>query len=398
MSLETRREVVLARAREYRMASKKDKSKILKEICNLTGYHPKYAQVVLKRAFLEPEKFRTQTLGKVKKRKRRGKYNELEKAALAKLWRISGYLCGKLLAAFITENLEHLIRQGSLMVSDETACKLLEVSPATIDRLLSCERVSMRRRRNTTTNPALLKNLVPLALDYERPPEPGHLQVDLVAHCGGNPSGDFVYTLTATDLYTGWTEVCACLGKSRKAVFEALEKTFSAFPFKIKSFQTDNGAEFLNAHLIMWSKRTGIDYIKSRPHKKEENAYVEERNGHLVRKFVGYLRLDTPEEKDALNQAYEALIPLHNLFIPRRICLRKERKGSRVKRFYDKPQTPLRRAIPFLGQEQSRNLLNIKQSLNPQNLLESLERITNGLYRRRAMKARRHRETLSCGS
>lgn len=254
----------------------------------------------------------------------------------------------------------------------------------------------LRRKRSSSTNPSLLKNLVPLTLDYERPPEPGHLQVDLVSHCGGDACGDFVYTLTATELHTGWTELWACLGKSQRAVFEALEKAFSGFPFEIKSFQTDNGSEFLNHHLIRWSEVTGIAYLRSRPYKKQENAYVEERNGHLVRKFVGYLRLDTPEEKDGLNQAYEALVLLHNLSVPRRIYLRKEREGSKIKRFYDQPRTPVRRTIPFLNQEKARELLELKESLNLEELLETVERITRGLYSRRARRAAEPQETLSC--
>ena len=414
MSIETRYEVALEMTQSYRKATKKEKGRILRRFCELTGYNPKYAVVILKKAFVEPEKLRNRTSGEANKQKRKRRYGELERAALAELWKLSGYLCGKLLVAFISENLEQLRGQGSLRMSDETALKLMEISPATTDRLLKREKVSLRRRRDSSTKPGLLRNLVRLALDYERPPEPGHLQVDLVIHCVGNPCGHYVCTVSATDIFTGWSVAWACLGKLQQAVFEALEKVFSSFPFPIKSFQTDNGSEFLNAHLVRWSSETGIDYIKSQPYKKEENAYVvespaekpsndhrytssrldfqEERNGHLVRKFVGYLRLDTHGEAEALNEAYESLILLHNLFIPRRICLRKERKGSRVRRVYDKPRTPLRRVLPFLDKEKARELVNLKDSLSLEELFDTGERITRGFPSGRARKSK---ETLS---
>jgi transposase InsO family protein len=398
MSLNTRRELALQTAKRYRMASRKEKSAILKGFCEDTGYKPKYAIVLLKKAFLEPEKLRNQTSGKAKKRKRRRnrKYGEVEKAVLLHAWRISGYLCSKLLKAYMAENIDQLRRFNEVRIDDETAQKLLEISPATIERLLSDEKPRRRRKRSASTNPALLRNLVPLAVNYERPPEPGHLHVDLVVHCGASLYGDYVCTITATDRFTGLTNVWACLGKSQRAVFEALSKTFSGFPFPIKTFQTDNGSEFLNGHLVRWAEEAGMVYLRSHEYRKQENAYVEERNGHIVRKFVGHRRFDTTEERDLLNQAYEALNLLQNLFLPRMMTNSKERTGSRITRHRDNPMTPMRRALPFLSPEKAQELLELRESLNPAELMRVVETIINRLYSLRAEKEKEAREALSC--
>lgn len=398
MSLNARRELALQTAKRYRMAGRKEKSAILKGFCDDTGYEPKYAIVLLKKAFLEPEKLRNQPSGKAKKQKRRRnkKYGEMEKAALLHIWRISGYLCSKLLAAYIQENIVQLRRFNEVKVDDETAQKLLEMSPATIERLLSDERPRRRRKRSSSTNPALLRNLVPLALNYERPPEPGHLQVDLVVHCGNSLYGDYVCTITGTDRFTGFTNIWACLGKSQRAVFEAFEKVFHGFPFGIKTFQTDNGSEFLNAHLINWAKEMGMAFLRSHEYKKQENAYVEERNGHVVRKFVGHRRFDTIEERELLNRAYGALNLLQNLFLPRMMTNSKERTGSRIIRRRDRPMTPLRRLLPFLTEETAQELLDLKESLNPAELMRIVEATINRLYSLRTEREKEAEEALSC--
>ncbi len=393
MSFQTRRELAVRIAFEYRKATKKVKSRLLKEFCELTNYHPKYAVVILKEAFLEPKSVRTRK--KPEQRKRRRKYNERVRAALITLWRLSGYQCSKLLVEFIKENLEQLRNQGSLDVDEETAENLREISPATADRLLNEARFRRkRRRRDLTSSSPLLKSMVPLAKLYHRPPEPGHLQIDLVIHSGGNPCGEYVCTLSATDIFTGWSAAWACLGKSQRAVFEALEKVFSYFPFPIKSFQTDNGSEFLNGHLIRWSDATGIDFIRSEEYEKKENCYVEERNGHSIRKFVGYKRFETLRERDMLNRAYEALNLLSGLFWPRMRCIKKVREGSKVRRYFDKPATPLKRAIPSLSEDKAKELLDLKASLNIEELIEALETNLNKLYRLKGAPIKK--ETLSC--
>lgn len=387
MSFQSRRELAVRMAVEYRMAAKKEKSRLLSEFCELSGYKRKYAVVILKEAFLDPESVKTRKVTK-HRRKRKGKYDERVKAALRILWRLSGYQCSKLLVEFIAENLSQLREEGSLIVDDETARKLENISPATIDRLLSEERFRRKQKRmDLTSSSPLLKSMVPLAKLYNRPPEPGHLQIDLVIHSGGNPSGEYVCTLSATDIFTGWSAAWACLGKSQKAVFEALEKVFFSYPFPIKSFQTDNGSEFLNGHLVRWADETGIDFVRSEEYEKEENCYVEERNGHMVRKFVGYKRFDTLRERDILNKAYEALNLLSQLFWPRMRCIRKVKEGSKVKRYFDKPATPLRRLIPFIGEEKARELIEFRSSLNIKELVETLEANLNKLYRAKGAPA-----------
>ena len=393
MSLSTKRELAIAMATEYHTANRRRKSQIKREFCALTGYHPKYAIAILKQAYFEPEKLSPKR--KPRPRKRRRKYNELVRVALITLWRLSGYHCSKLLVEFIRKNMNHLIKEGAIRVDSQTEAKLREISPATIDVLLAEERFRRKgRRRNMRPASPLIKSLVPLAKLYYRPPEPGHLQIDLVIHCGDNPCGYYVCTVSATDIFTGWSVAWACLGKSRGAVFEALEKIFSSFPFPIKSFQTDNGSEFLNAHLIRWAKKTGIKFLRSEEYKKDENGYVEERNGHSVRKFVGYKRFETMGERDTLNKAYGALNLLSNLFWPRMKCIKKVREGSKVKRYFDKPLLPLERALPALSEEKAKKLMELRDSLNMDKLVDTLETNLNRLYR--AKPAPEHKEALSC--
>ena len=395
MSLPARRELAIVMAREYRMADRKHRSQFLKEFCVLTGYHPKYAVVVLKQAYFEPEKLSPGR--KLMPRKRRRKYDELVRAATIALWRLSGYQCSKLLVEFIRKNLYHLIKEGSLAIDHETEAKLMKLCPATADRLLADERFRRKgRRKDMSSASPLIKSLVPLAKLYYRPPEPGHLQVDLVIHCGGSPCGHYVCTVSATDIFTGWSVAWACLGKSQQAVFEAFEKVLSSFPFPIKTFQTDNGSEFLNAHLISWAEKTGIKFLRSEEYEKDDNGYVEERNGHSVRKFVGYKRFDTPTERDTLNKAYGVLNLLANLFWPRMKCIEKVREGSKVKRYFDKPLLPLERVFPSLSDEKARELTELRDSLNMGELVDTLEANLNKLYK--AKPAPESEEALSCAS
>jgi len=393
MSLPARRELAIVMAKEYHMADRKHRSQLLKEFCALTGYHPKYAVVVLKQAYFEPEKLSPGR--KLRPRKRRRKYDELVRVALITLWRLSGYQCSKLLVEFTRKNLYHLIKEGSLAIDRETEAKLMKLCPATADRLLADERFRRKgRSKDMSSSSPLIKSLVSLAKLYTRPPEPGHLQVDLVIHCGDNPRGHYVCTVSATDIFTGWSAAWACLGKSQQAVFEALEKVFSSFPFPIKSFQTDNGSEFLNAHLISWAEKTGIRFLRSEEYRKDENGYVEERNGHSIRKFVGYRRLESSEDRDILNKAYGALNLLTNLFWTRMKCIGKVRVGSRVRRYFDKPLLPLERVIPFLSEDKARELMEMRDSLRMAELMDTLEANLNRLYK--VKHAPEHNEALSC--
>lgn len=393
MSLPARKELALAMAKEYRMADRLRRSQLLKEFCLLTGYNPKYAIAVLKQAYFEPEKMRPKR--KPRPRKRRRKYDELVRAALTTLWRLSGYQCSKLLVEFTKKNLDHLRKEGSLNTDYETEAKLRKLCPATADRLLAEERFRKKGKgKDMSSASPLIKSLVPLAKLYHRPPEPGHLQIDLVIHCGDNPCGYYVCTVSATDIFTGWSAAWACLGKSQQAVFEALEVVLSSFPFPIKTFQTDNGSEFLNAHLIRWAEKTGITFLRSEEYEKDENGYVEERNGHSVRKFVGYKRFETLRERDTLNRAYKALNLLTNLFWPRMKCIRKIREGSKVKRYFDKPLLPLERALPFLSDERSKELTELRDSLRIGELVDTLEANLNRLYRVKPAPGRE--EALSC--
>ena len=213
-----------------------------------------------------------------------------------------------------------------------------------MDRLLQADKRQMRRRLYGRTKPGtLLKHQVPLRTDRWDVTEPGYTEADLVAHSGDRADGDFAHTVNQTDIVTTWVETQAVLGKSQVRVQQALEAMRQRLPFALLGIDTDNGSEFLNAHLVQYCRGLDIQFTRGRPYKKDDNAHIEQKNWTHVRKIVGYERYDTEAAVTALNTLYAELRLLQNLFLPTVKLVRKERVGARVRRLYDTPQTPLDR-------------------------------------------------------
>ena len=320
ISLKERKAVVKEEAAIYHKATKKEKGKILDEFIRLTGYSRCYASYVLRlygkkvvvdskdgkrTVFIGDDLYRGKGM-KICKRKRERIYDEKVVNALVYLWKASDYLCGKRLHIYLEEVIPVLEKFNELPVGEETKEKLMSISPATIDRLLKNEKMKFTLLGRSLTKPGtLLKHSIPIRTfaDWNEK-EPGFLEVDLVGHEGGNLQGEFLYSLDATDIHTGWTETRAIKNKAQIWTFNALKEIRKKFPFPIKGIDSDNGSEFINAHLLSYCEKEHITFTRARPYRKNDNCFVEQKNYCVVRRAVGYLRYDTDEELKIMSELY----------------------------------------------------------------------------------------------
>jgi transposase InsO family protein len=268
-------------------------------------------------------------------------------------------------------------------VSEQIERQLLRISPRQIDRRLKERKLSLRRRIYGRTKPGtLLKHHIPIKTDSWDVCTPGFVEIDLVSHSGNSGEGEFIYSLNVTDIYSTWVETVAVLGKSQIHVVAALEQVRAALPFELKGIDTDNGSEFINGHLLRYSRSRGIQFTRGRPYKKDDNAHVEQKNWTHVRKLLGYARFESPEALRAINDLYANELRLfQNLYLPSVKLQTKTRVGSRLKRTYDAPQTPLERVIAagVLAKEAVAALRALRERLDPfalsKSIDEKLERI-----------------------
>ena len=274
-----------------------------------------------------------------KKRRSRPKtYGKEVIVPLQRTWAICDGICGKRLAPYLEEIVPTLERLGDLTLDDEARRKLIAISPATIDRLLGPVRKRYQLRSRSRTKPGtLLKHQIPIRTfsDWDEA-RPGFVEIDLVSHEGGNPRGDYAYTLDATDVCTGWTETEAVRNRAERWVFTGLEKALARFPFDIRGIDSDNGSEFINNHLLRYCTEAKITFTRSRPYRKNDNCFVEQKNYSVVRRAVGYRRYDMSEELRRLNQLYSALRPSTNVFPPVMKQVEKTRTGSKATKRYER--------------------------------------------------------------
>lgn len=346
--------------RFQRSTSKKERSEVLDQCVDITGYTRSYAAYALRycgkritrmvagrRIVFVPGQARSPGAS----RQRKGRYNSpkfLE--ALTFFWVLSDGLCGKRLVVFIHDTLPlvQADRTCSYLASDqELRAQLLRVSSATVDRLLSDVRAKTQLKGRSTTRPGtLLKYHIPIRTfaDWNEQ-EPGFCEADLVAHDGGSACGDFCQTLSLTDVASGWTETEAVRNKAQYHVFAALQQLRSQIPFPLLGLDSDNGGEFINNELKRYCEHEQITFTRSRPYRKNDNCFVEQKNYSIVRKSVGYYRYDTPEQLKLLNELYASLRLYTNFFQPVMRLKDKTRSGSRVTRHYDIPKTPFLRLL-----------------------------------------------------
>jgi len=364
------------RERYLKVRTRKEKSRILDEYCSNTGQARKYIiRKIQPGVDLRPRQ----------RKKRQETYNGEVKAALARVWEIFDYPCGQRLKPVLQTEVERLRRLGELKISDDVALKLRGISSATIDRKLAHQReVShLLRSRGGPKPGSILKQKIPIRLTEWDTSKVGYVEMDLVIHCGSSSLGEYINTLSTTEVSSGWWEGEAIMGKSQEYTFQALKRIRERIPFECKGLDSDNGSEFINDILYKYCRREKLEFTRSRPGRKNDNAYIEQKNWTHVRKVLGYLRYDSPKELMIINDLYQHELRLYkNFFQPVMKLASKERIGGRVKRKYDVPQSPYQRLVESgqLPEEAKRQLEAVYLSLNPAELKRSIDAKLDKLY------------------
>ncbi len=369
ISRTSRQEVLAATVDRYRAGAGPEKSRILDEFVAITGYHRKHAVRILNGGAILAELSGART-------GRPQLYDEAIREALVVLWEASDRVCGKRLKPLIPVLVDALERHGHLRLQDSVRERLLAVSPATLDRLLAPTRLAVRGGRGRRAKaPSALRLSVPVRTFADwHAPLPGYMEVDLVAHCGGDASGSFVNTLTLTDIASGWTECVALVVREAALVVEAITRLRASLPFLLRGVDTDNGSEFLNEMLLTYCKAAEIELTRSRPYRKNDQAWVEQKNGAVVRRLVGYRRLEGLAAAEALTRLYAASRLFVNFFQPSFKLKEKIRTGSRVTKRYHAPETPCARllASDSISEATKERLRGALVTLDPLRLLDEV--------------------------
>lgn len=369
LTMAERRSITREMARRYARAAKGERGRMLDELCALAGYNRSYAARLLRLRAKGPPPARA-------RRVRPRTYTAELLPALRKVWAVLDRVCGKRLAAVMEETIAALERCGELELTARQRELLCSASPATLDRLLRPERGRLRLKGRALTRPgSLLKGQIPVRTfaewDHGRA---GFLEIDLVGHEGGDPRGEFAYSLCATDVASGWTEPRVVRNRARRWTLEALKEIRAALPFALLGLDSDNGSEFINNHLATWCAEQQISLTRSRPLHKNDGCYVEQKNWSVVRRETGYGRYDTEAERTLLAAIYSDLRLYVNFFLPSVKLLAKTRLGAKVSKRYDEPRTPYRRllALKALDEETAARLEEQYLALNPAELRRRL--------------------------
>ena len=376
MTKKDKQAVIRAFSYQYKKARKKGKSDILTRLTQTTGYSRKYLMETLP----DPPKMRRKI-----KRRRPSQYDPIL-LSLRKLWAVSNYACGPRLKPIIPSYIAALRRHKELVVTSFERELLLRISSATIDRMLTYDRKRINIRGRSRTKPgSLLKHQIPIKMwtDWNNT-VPGFVEIDSVHHCGTSLFGDYLFTLDTTDVATGWNECCAHLGKGEYRTIGALKTIRGRLPFPLLGIDFDCGGEFVNWHLVRYCEKNKITYTRARETIKNDQAYIEQQNYSVVRRFAGYQRMDTEEQLKMLNKLYELLSDYQNFFQPVMRLKTKVRDGARVTRRYDTPLTAYQRLLKRkdILRETKQNLRKRYKKLNPKKLLLEITSLGKKLAKR----------------
>jgi hypothetical protein len=379
MSFQGKRELLAQVAPRYREASRKQKTLILNEFIAATGYARKYAiRLLTLRVIPSPGPIR---------RPRARRYGKEVQEALSIAWAAVNYIGSKRLAPFLEELVPALEEHGHLELSEEARVQLCRISHATIDRILRpLYAGDAPRGISTTKRGTLLKHQVPVRTfaDWNEI-QPGFLEADLVAHCGRSVEGAFLHTLVLTDIATAWVECLPLRYRSQHAVIQALDQARRLLPFPVLGLDTDNGAEFLNAEMLGYCEREKITFTRGRAYKKNDQCFVEQKNGAVVRQLVGYDRFEGERAYRQLAELYRGVRLYINFFQPSMKLKTKHREGSKVRCTYDTAQTPFQRLRASLDTEGLKRLQAIFQALDPVRLLRQIETLQDALWKHAAL-------------
>jgi hypothetical protein len=373
MSSRSKREYLEAIYQRYKAGSRQQKKLILDEFCAACGYHRKHAIRLLK-------KFRRFSKPKQKKKGRLPVYQtESIMVPLKRIWLAANLPCSKRLKAVLPLWMPGYAQQyGDL--AEEVTKALQAISPASIDRLLKPVRVKYKGRGKSTTKPGtLLRKQIPIKTNQWNESRPGFLEADTVAHCGTSMAGMFAFTLDCVDIATGWTEQRAVWGKGETDVVAKIKDIEASLPFPLLGFDSDNGSEFLNYHLLRHfaDRNHPVQFTRSRAYHKDNNAHIEQKNWTHVRQWLGYHRFDNPKIVPLLNDLYTSEWRLfHNFFCPSVKLIEKQRIASKTIRRYDTPKTPYQRIVesPDISAEVKKKLSDLFKTLNPFQLRKAMEK------------------------
>lgn len=354
------------RARYAAARGRQEQGQIIDELVQVAGYHRKYAIWLLNRSQAPP----------VKRAVRRRLLFQEAQPAIATIWEALDYCCAERLHPQLLPMADHLHSHGALSLTPQIREQLARISRATLARrLATLPRPTPRKVVKGPRPGSMLRTEVPLGrYDWDET-RPGAIEVDLVEHNGGVARGQYAFTLTAVDVVSGWSRRRAVMGRGQAGIHRELAQMLLTWPVRPWGLHTDNGQEFLNHQLLSFSRQHGLEFTRSRPYRKNDNAHVEQKNRRFVRDIVGYDRYDTPAHVAWLNQIYALLDPYTNLFLPLMKVVRKTRAGSRVRKYFDTPRPPLQRLIDagVLPDEQRAELDQQAQRLNPLELRRRLE-------------------------
>ena len=365
ISKETKKELISALKQRYKSATKSDKTKILDEFVALSGYHRKHAVRLLR-----DKNDQSSTKSTYSRRI----YGEAVIEALIVTWEAADRICGKRLKVVLPNLVEAMERHGHLKLNPEVRQRLLAASASTIDRLLRPVREETRSRKKRRTEHKV-RNQIPVRTfgDWEGPP-PGYLEIDFVVHCGGSMAGSFIHTLAATDICSGWIECIPLLAREQSLVVEGLEVIRQQLPFPILGIDSDNDSAFINDTLLDYSKIRRIEFTRSRAYRKNDQAWIEQKNGAVIRRFVGHDRFSGVVAGQALAHLYQAIRLYVNYFQPSFKLKEKARNGSKVTKTYHKPATPCDRLLahPEIDGETKEKLGLFRRQLDPVALLHQI--------------------------
>ena len=400
LDMKTRKKICGKIFKRYQKAGKKGKAKILDEYTQTLEYNRDYLANLLTnwgktryalssgksvKYIAKPPLKGCRKASGSKKTGRPEKYHTAFVKVLSEVWELFDFQCGKLLAPLMRGMIAFLILEFNL--SEELCTLIKSVSPATIDRKLKKAKERFRLKGIHTTKPGtLLKSQIPVRVCFDRNEKrPGFFETDTVSHCGANASGQFCQTLTLTDVGSGWTEECALLNNAHRWVKEQIVQTKENLPFPLLGIDSDNGGEFINNQLLDWCLQNGIKFTRGRPYRKNDNCFVEQKNGDVVRKTVGYARFEGQNAYNALSEVYRFLNPLLNYWYPTLRLIAKEKLPSgRYKKIYEKdPKTPCQRLLesPDISEACKVELQRRMALLNPVELKRGLDEARDRLLK-----------------
>jgi hypothetical protein len=384
ISMGARREVLSAVAERYWSAGRVEKGRILDALCRTTGWHRKHAVRALRRRAVD------KTVETPAPRQRKRRYGATIKDALTALWEASDRVCGKRLAVMIPTLMPALARHGRLQLGEGEQAQLLAVSAATIDRMLGDVKIVAAggRRRRAGFYSAIRREVPIRTFNDWKDPAPGFCEVDMVAHGGTSTAGSFIQTLTMVDVATGWTECLPLVNRDGSLVVEAIKRSQSLFPWLLRGVDFDNDSAFMNEVVIPWCREQKLEVTRSRAYKKNDQAFVEQKNGAVVRRLMGYGRFDGAETARVMARLYAAARLYVNFFQPSFKLKEKRREGAKVIKRYHDPCTPYERALahPMVAEAVKERLRAQYRTLDPVALLAEIrsaqEELGNRIDRR----------------